>query len=167
MARRLEGRDLKPAPPAGCPLTAHQFECVALLATGLTSKQIAAQTGRTPSAIRSHLHSAYVKLDCSGGAQAVATMFGAGWLDPVSTRFGDERSTPAQSLYLGAFDRLLALRHTDAAALYIAASREMTHQLRAMYYEVHKLPPWEVLGAPRPPGRGGQRPTLTGKRTPH
>lgn len=138
--------------PPGCPLLPRQFQCVALLAVGLTQQQVAGRLGVSYSTVRSHLNGAYRRLGCANGNQAVSIMFAAGWLDPVETEWGDERSAPAQSIYLGAFDRLLALRHTDAAALYLAISREMTHHLRGMYYELERLPPWEVLGAPRPPG---------------
>jgi DNA-binding CsgD family transcriptional regulator len=141
--------------PAGCPLTRRQFEVLSLLAAGQADAQIAASLHI--SGIGTHLYNAARKLGVVGRTQALGVMYAAGWLDPVATEFGDERSSPAQSLYLRSFEKLLALRHTDSAALYFAATREMTHHLRGMYYEVEKLPPWEVLGAPRPPAHRSLR----------
>lgn len=71
---------------------------------------------------------------------------------PKAQDRAEKKVSPAQRLYLRSFDRLLALRHTDSAVLYFAVLKEMTHHLRGIYYELERLPPWEVMGAPRPPG---------------
>jgi hypothetical protein len=124
---------------------------MSLIATGVTREEIAQRRGTTIGTVRSLLHTAYRRLGARDSAEAIGALYSAGWLDPVETEWGDDRATPAQGLYLRSFDRLLTLRHTDTAALYIAGTKEMTHHLRGIYYEIERLPPWEVLGAPRTP----------------
>ena len=145
--------------PKGCPLSPRQFEVLKLATSGLSYDAIAAELMVSRSTVRTHLHEAYTRLDVGGISQAQSMMLGAGWFDPVNTDFGDDRTTAAQALYVGALDRLLARRHADGPAFFTGGgSQSLVHYFRGMYYEVEKLPPWEVLGAPRPPRSVAQFP---------
>lgn len=94
--------------PDGCPLSNSEFACVEMLSKSLTYKQIAAQLFVSVSTIRTHLHSVYMKLDVKDRAQAVILCTREGWLgEEVDTSWEDERCSPAQRLYLDAFDEFL------------------------------------------------------------
>ena len=145
--------------PKGCPLSPRQFEVLKLATSGLSYDAIAAELMVSRSTVRTHLHEAYSRLGVGGISQAQSMMLGAGWFDPVNTDFGDDRTTAAQALYVGALDRLLARRASEAIErLDRELDRVDLDRLRGMYYEVEKLPPWEVLGAPRPPRSVAQFP---------
>ena len=100
---------------SGCPLARRELEILRLMAhEGLMGDGIAARLGLKPTTVRSHVSNAYRKLGVSTGPQAIVVCFNAGWLDPVATeiddplRFEDRKVTPAQRLYLAAFDQHLA-----------------------------------------------------------
>jgi DNA-binding CsgD family transcriptional regulator len=98
-----------------CPLTPRELEILRLMAhEGLMREGVAARLGLKPSTVRTHVSKAYRKLGVSTGPQAIVVCFNAGWLDPGATeiddplRFEDRNVTPAQRLYLAAFDQHLA-----------------------------------------------------------
>jgi DNA-binding CsgD family transcriptional regulator len=66
--------------PHGCPLTIAEFEMVRGLADGKDQAQIACDSGRALSTVRTLLSTAYRRLGVSGGAQAVAHCCGHGWI---------------------------------------------------------------------------------------
>ena len=112
-----------------------QWECVQRLARGIGMKQIGLELGTTHSTVRTHLHNAYARLHAANAAQAVAVIHAAGWLDPVSASTAahaleheDRRVTPAQRLYLDAFDRFLSSGSSEHR-------EEMGHMLGAMFIE--------------------------------
>jgi DNA-binding CsgD family transcriptional regulator len=120
--------------PAGCPLTARQFEMATLLTRGLTRDQIAAQLGVSCSTVRTILHQAYVRLGVANGAQAVAVFAARGWLDgvpPLPDR--DQRTDRFARVYLDAFDSYLrtgsdrARRAMDIALLGARHDRNVPH----------------------------------------
>lgn len=118
--------------PHGCPLSPRQFETVSLLAEGLNVKDIGTRMGVSRSTARSQLGLAYEKLGVHNGAQAIAQVIAAGWLEVVDTSWEDSRVTAAQRLYLDAFDRfLLARRQVDRKI----ARLDMTHHLKSMCIE--------------------------------
>lgn len=113
-----------------CPLTPCQFEVMRSLCAGESQNQIAHRLVVAKTTVRSHAHDAYKRLGVSTVSQAVAVMFREGWLEPddlLSDYEGPAYTTesqrfkinwvpsPAQRLYLDAFDRLLAERSDEAA----------------------------------------------------
>ena len=93
----------------GCPLTPRQLDYLRRLSSGETYKQIALAEGAPLPTVRSVFHAIYGKLGVTDRAQAVLLAERAGWLEVVVTGddFYDKRTTPAQRLYLDAFDVLL------------------------------------------------------------
>jgi DNA-binding CsgD family transcriptional regulator len=115
-----------------CPLSPRQHEVVTALMCGLTYKQAAKQLGISPSTVRTHAHVAYERLAVANLGQACVLMIRHGWTDPsellpdyhgapytTRARRGqkDWLPSPAQRLYLDAFDRLLRDRDEVGAAL--------------------------------------------------
>lgn len=129
--------------PAGCPLSVSEYEIARMVCAGMQVKQIAVERNTRDTTIRTQLGLAYRKLDVYNMAGLVAVMNASGWLDGViDTEFDDQRITPAQGLYIKAFDRWLrdpTEEHADERAFW----------LRGMYYECDTVPPWEVLGIPQ------------------
>lgn len=87
---------------------------VKLIGDGLTYSQIAHQLTRSRNTIRTHAHIAYQRLSVPGAAQAVIHCYRAGWLNADDTPAlappkprAEDRVTPAQQLYLHAFQRWL------------------------------------------------------------
>lgn len=66
--------------PRFCPLTTREKFMLALLAEGMTYKQIARQTGIVPSTVRTHLRKIYIKLEVPDRAQAVLRAYHEGWI---------------------------------------------------------------------------------------
>jgi len=112
-----------------CPLTVRQHEVLLALARGLAQKQAARELGISVSTVRSHTYKIYRALGVPGAGQAFALALREGWLQPADV-LGDYTGkpytttprrkscvvvTPAQRLYLDAFDELLRVR-TDHAA---------------------------------------------------
>jgi DNA-binding CsgD family transcriptional regulator len=120
-----------PHPPGlDCPLSPRQHEVVTTLMCGLTYKQAAKRLGISPSTVRTHAHVAYERLAVANLSQACVLMIRHGWTDPgdllpdyhgapytTTARRKDWLPSPAQRLYLDAFDRLLRDRDEVAAAL--------------------------------------------------
>lgn len=123
--------------PPGCPLTDRQHEILLALLRGGTGKQVARELGITPSAVRSHTHYAYRRLGVADVKQAMAVMLREGWVevdgilaDYEGARYSTDDQgkkhtdnwlpSPAQRLYLDAFDRLLQERTDEAAACFDA-----------------------------------------------
>ncbi|HEV7885479.1 MAG TPA: helix-turn-helix transcriptional regulator [Solirubrobacteraceae bacterium] len=115
-----------------CPLSPRQHEVVTTLMCGLTYKQAASKLGISPSTVRTHVHAAYERLAVTNLSQACVLMIRQGWTDPsellpdyrgapytTRTKRGqkDWLPSPAQRLYLDAFDRLLRDRDDVAVAL--------------------------------------------------
>ncbi|HEV2261806.1 MAG TPA: LuxR C-terminal-related transcriptional regulator [Candidatus Rubrimentiphilum sp.] len=63
-------------------LTAAERNVLELLATGASTKEIAANTGRSPQTVDTHIRSICRKLGCSGRREAVALATGQGWVQP-------------------------------------------------------------------------------------
>jgi DNA-binding CsgD family transcriptional regulator len=61
-------------------LTQAEREVLQLLASGSSTKQIAAKTGRSPHTVDTHIRSICRKLDCSGRREAVALATSRGWV---------------------------------------------------------------------------------------
>ncbi|MGD1065762.1 MAG: helix-turn-helix transcriptional regulator, partial [Vulcanimicrobiaceae bacterium] len=61
-------------------LTPAEREILQLLATGASTKDVAAKTGRSPQTVDTHIRSICRKLQCSGRREAVAVATGAGWV---------------------------------------------------------------------------------------
>lgn len=117
--------------PPGCPLTARQHEALLALLSGRTGKQVARDLGIAHSTVRSRTHNAYQRLGVADARQAMAVMLREGWVEvdeilPDHEGAGyttddqhwgrqDWLPSPAQRLYLDAFDRLLAERTDEAA----------------------------------------------------
>lgn len=116
---------------AGCPLTPTEYETLLLVMRGRTYQQAARERGVSPSSVRSTLNSAYRRLGLSGVVQAAALMLREGWVGPdkvLEDYDGRPYSlesqlhkltenwlpTPAQRLYLDAFDELLRERSDEA-----------------------------------------------------
>jgi hypothetical protein len=115
-----------------------------LLAQGNAGKSIALELGVAHSTVLTTLHNAYKLLGVQSGPQAVAVAWEAGWMDPVGVDHRDERVTPAQRLYLDAFDlylaaisrraaRRLGLPHGPEAL--VAARLRMEHHLDSVFLE--------------------------------
>jgi DNA-binding CsgD family transcriptional regulator len=132
----VAGRGTSPVPrslhPSGldCPLSPRQHEVVTTLMCGLTYKQAAKKLAISPSTVRTHAHVAYERLAVANLSQACVLMIRHGWTDPsellpdyrgapytTRARRKDWLPSPAQRLYLDAFDRLLRDRDEVAAAL--------------------------------------------------
>ncbi len=117
-----------------CPLTRREHEILVLVMRGLTYKQIALRLGVGASSIRTLMQIARDRLGVSGSIQAGALMIREEWVTldevladwpglPYSTASQRGRHThtwvpsPAQRLYLDAFDALLRDRTDEAADL--------------------------------------------------
>lgn len=61
-------------------LTSAEREILILLVKGASSKDVAAQTKRSPQTVDTHIRSICRKLNCSGRREAVALAMGAGWV---------------------------------------------------------------------------------------
>lgn len=150
-----------------CPLTQGELRVLRLLMEGLTYEEIAASLNRSPSTVRSQLHSAYRRLGVATSYQAVLTCVREGWLtwddgDPerailmriedlfrhlvlaVESRQEREREqlTDSQRQYLAAFDRHLQAR---APGERVASRAQMDTALVTMLDEAE---------VPVPTGRG-------------
>ena len=125
-------RASRPSSLLDCPLSPRQREVVTTLMCGLTYKQAASKLGISPSTVRTHAHTAYERLAVTNLSQACVLMIRHGWTDagdvlpdyggaPYTTRpkrgQKDWLPSPAQRLYLDAFDRLLRDRDEMAATL--------------------------------------------------
>jgi DNA-binding CsgD family transcriptional regulator len=95
------------AVPKGCPLTPMGWLCARRVVEGKHYKEIAFAENVTVSTIRSHLSKVYSTLDVENAAQMVAHIMDAGWLQSVGSEWEDEAVTPAQRLFLDAFDVVL------------------------------------------------------------
>lgn len=117
--------------PPGCPLAPRQYETVVRIMRGATYRQAARDMGIELSTARTHLHYAYERLGVGNARQAYTVMLRHDWFDrgelpadydgkPYTIRpnWGLHHwlPTPAQRLYLDAFDRLLRDRSDEAAA---------------------------------------------------
>jgi DNA-binding CsgD family transcriptional regulator len=138
--------------PDGCPLHPGQWNTLRLLAAGGTYAQIALDMSVTVSTVRTALHACYLKLDVHNGHQAIAVAWEAGWMDPVGCAWGDDRVTPAQRLYLDAFERYTHAHRDEIAQR--RARKEMSYHLGSMCLErgLQKLPQ-----SPREPSQHNPR----------
>ncbi len=149
-----------------CPLSKREFEALALLCEGLSYVEIAKRMGVSYSTVRSTLHTGYQRLGVYKGAEAIARMIGAGWLDPVSEDWHDARLTAAQHLYLEAFDKLLGggarvglkerSRNRRDEGEQKRAAEEMHHHLGSLYMEAEKPMPDQHVDR-RHPNKGLDR----------
>jgi DNA-binding CsgD family transcriptional regulator len=100
------------------PLSPRQREVATTLMCGLTYKQADGRIGISPSTVRTHAHAAYERLAVTNLSQACVVMIRQGWTDPgellpdyrgapYTMRRRRGLPSPAQRLYLDAFDRLL------------------------------------------------------------
>lgn len=119
-------------PPRGCPLSSRQLACVRGLLEGKGAKQIGLDLGLKPSTVRQHHWAASQVLGVRGRTATAAVVNESGWLDPISD-YSDTRVTPAQRLYLDAFDRYLRGWRDEAKRA--KARQEMRHMLGAMFIE--------------------------------
>jgi DNA-binding CsgD family transcriptional regulator len=78
-------------------LTSREWQVMKLTHEGLVPKQIAQQLNVTPKTVRSHMHTAKVKLGCSNMAQAA---FAAHRLDVSTPLVVESKLTDAQQAYL-------------------------------------------------------------------
>lgn len=124
-----------------CPLTPREYQALVGIAQGKTPGQIAYETGRSVTTVRTQLSTLYKRLGVPGVGQAIALMLREGWATPddlLTSYTGNPYSTaaprsvrtcnwvpsPAQRLYLDAFDMLLKRRDAAAArrvSFYFAA----------------------------------------------
>lgn len=148
---------------ADCPLTGTQLRILELLMDGLTYEQIARQLGRSPSTVRSHLHTSYRRLGVGTSYQAVLECVRLGWLSwsnghpeqatlmriedlmrqlvrGVAGRRSQPRLTPAQRSYLEAFEDHLQARPGDERA---DARQALTGALDTMLREAEVPLPTE------------------------
>lgn len=119
--------------PSGCPLSPRQYEAVLGVIRGQAYKTVAVEMHVTPCTARTYIHAAYHRLAVNSAAQARTVMIREGWLTLAETLLPDDAlplidqtsptytrisrrgyrnwlPTPAQRLYLDAFDRLLSER---------------------------------------------------------
>ncbi len=117
--------------PDDCPLTARQLEIVRLAVRGESYAQIAKRLHLTPSTVDTHMHAARVRLGVTGHGsrgKLCVLVLARGWLrDPnelLPSWTGPEYTTgvrrpwlpsPAERLYLDAYDELLRTRDASAA----------------------------------------------------
>jgi len=111
-----------------CPLTQRERQVVLCAMTGRTTGQTAATLGITVSTVRTHRHKALRRLEVDSMGKAMVVMLREGWVsqgslipDYAGRPYTSRRSrpwlpSPAQRLYLDAFDRLLRHRTTRAAS---------------------------------------------------
>lgn len=128
-ARRAASKQHRDEVPEGCPLSVRELQVLAGLSRGLVAKQIAAELGLSQSTVRSFTHSAYQRLGVDDRAQAVIRCWREGWIDdagriqvaPRPPKRAD-RVTPAQALYLQAFERWLRTEDDlDREEMYVLA----------------------------------------------
>lgn len=157
-----------PVAPAQ-PLSPREMQVMELLVAGRDYKQAARELEISPSTIRNHAGKIYRKLGVSKLAPAIFRMQELGWLaagdpppkDPckaggeVIDYYPDlEPVTPAQRLYIQAFDRYLAAKSGTADEA--KARGEMKYMLGAIYIE-QQLEPSPDHG----PAHIGQRKRIT------
>jgi ATP/maltotriose-dependent transcriptional regulator MalT len=81
IARLLEAMPFAQSSEGGySTLTPAEREILHLLATGASTKEIAAKSGRSPRTVDTHIRSLCQKLRCSGRRAAVALATGSGWV---------------------------------------------------------------------------------------
>jgi ATP/maltotriose-dependent transcriptional regulator MalT len=82
IARMLDSLPLGTAAVEGFgALTGSERQVLQLLALGASSKEIAAQTSRSPQTVDTHIRSICRKLGCSGRREAVALATSSGWVE--------------------------------------------------------------------------------------
>lgn len=141
------------AVPADCPLTVNELNAIRALADGKTYKQIAFDTGRTVSTVRTQLHTAYCRLGVRDRAQAVIVCERAGWLENVlpEHRKRADQVTHTQQLYLDAFQRWLRSNsdedHLEMRVLARIVKREgaRTTALRVQMIEARRQVPQSLI----------------------
>lgn len=80
LARLFEGLPLRARGDAGLnSLTTSERAILRALAAGASSKQIAAETGRSPQTVDVHIRSICRKLNCRGRLEAIAVALNSGW----------------------------------------------------------------------------------------
>lgn len=82
---------------AGAELTAKEIEVISKIAMGLRVHQIAAELGRSPTTVQSHVRNAMAKLGAHSQAQLVALAMASGALDPAALGVGSDSGSPAGS----------------------------------------------------------------------
>lgn len=129
-----------------CPLSCREHEVLVSIARGLTRKQAAARMGVSVSTVRSLQATALRRLGVVTVTHAALVMLGEGWVsrDQLLPSYGGRPyepakrnqvatlrwvPSPAQRLYLDAFDELLARR--DAAS-----EQRVAFAFLALYHEV-------------------------------
>jgi DNA-binding CsgD family transcriptional regulator len=104
----------------GNPLTARQQEVLALIADGLTNREISQQLGVSTSTVKRAYQRAADAMGAATVESAVAFADVMGWLDGAPKPDQRERPLaeehPRLALYLAAFDRWIASRKTDEVA---------------------------------------------------
>jgi DNA-binding CsgD family transcriptional regulator len=109
--------------PDGCPLSTAEHGVIQGLADGKTPEQIAGETSRSISTIRTTIGTAYRRLKVGSSVQAVIYCFKAGWvtadaIQPIEMPAAPApripiRVTTEQALYLEAFERWLRTGDAD------------------------------------------------------
>jgi DNA-binding CsgD family transcriptional regulator len=122
-------------------LTAAELRVLELLKDGRTYEEVAHETGRAVSTVRSQLHSAYHRLGVSTSYQAVLECVRAGWLSWSS-------EDPAQTILLRIEDLLREL--VDVADAHYreeveALTTTQRHYLEAFDARVRARTPTEVM----------------------
>jgi DNA-binding CsgD family transcriptional regulator len=148
-----------PVEEVTAPLTRRQMQVMELLVAGNTYQQAAAELGLSRSTVRSYVHQSYLKLGVGSIGPALLRMQELGWMaqpepppkDPckvggeVVDYYPDlEPLTPAQRLYLQAFDRYLAAPADSPEE--DRARSEMRYMLGAMYIERDLRPTGAQVG---------------------
>lgn len=70
--------------PPGCPLSQRQYECMTLLAEGLTQRQVGAVLGICRDTVKNHVLQAQWVLGAHNQQASIALFVKAGWFDPPS-----------------------------------------------------------------------------------
>jgi hypothetical protein len=116
--------------PAGCPLTARQFEVLTLVSQGMLYKQIGRELGIKAGSVASHVNGALLNLGLvgAGGARAaIVKMKDSGWLGALprepQQRDDSRDVTPQQRAYNAEFVRLCREREPLAEATTAVASK--------------------------------------------
>lgn len=132
-----DGREIN-IPPA-------QYEIARYLADGLTYDEIAAERKCSASTVRTHVHGLFQKLEVTKVSQAITRLYALGVFQggkaiaPVihingEPDPGEGPCSPAQKLYLAAFERHL-YAHRGGEARIHKTRLEMDYALGAMYME--------------------------------
>jgi DNA-binding CsgD family transcriptional regulator len=113
------------------PLTARQQEVLALIADGLTNREIGQKLGMPTGNVNQAAKRAAIAIGADTVKSAVAFADAVGWLDGAVAYDPDRplaEEHPKLVLYLVAFDRWLASRQTDKVARSVMDAALWGHQ---------------------------------------